>query len=477
MIQPIPWKQDEIIKATEGEVLSVGSSLLFSGVSIDSRNISPGEIFIAIKGNRHDGHAFAEEVIKLGVKGLIINRNEAYSLPCKEWEKAGILCVGVKDTVKALGCMASYNRIRAGVSVAAITGSNGKTTTRRMTAEVVSRRFETLSTAGNLNNEIGLPLTLLKLGHSHKWAVVELGMNHPGEIERLAQISKPDIGIITNIGPAHLEGLKSIEGVMNAKGELISGIKPEGTAVLNADDEMVMKLARRTSIKVFLFGFSESASVRASRVEVKRDATSFNLILPEETVNVDLPVPGRFMVTNALAAASAGCLAGLSASEIKAGLEKSAPEKGRMNIFTLSKGITVIDDSYNANPGSMEAAIKTLSELKANNRGILVAGDMLELGEHSEKMHENIGALCAESGIARLYATGRFAANTADGATGSGMSSSSVFTGSHDDIFQDITGRLGRGDWILVKGSRAMGMERIVSRLKDWDKKGNAELS
>jgi len=468
MKQPIPWTQEEIIKATEGEILSAGSNLSFSGVSIDSRRITAREIFVAIRGDYHDGHAFAGEAIKLGVKGLIINRPEAVRLPCEKWKKAGILCVGVEDTVKALGRLASYNRIRAGVTVVAITGSNGKTTTKGMTAEVVSRRFKTLSTTGNFNNEIGLPLTLLKLSRDHEWAVVELGMNHPGEIERLARISKPDIGIITNIGPAHLEGLNSLEGVMNAKGELIDGIEPGGTAILNADDEMVMNLARRTSKKVLLFGFSGNASVRASQVEVKRDATSFTLLLPKETVPVNLSVSGRFMVTNALAAASAGYLAGLTASEIKAGLENITPEKGRMNIFTLSNGITIIDDTYNANPGSMEAAIKTLLALKADNRGVLVAGDMLELGEHSAGMHEKTGALCAESGIARLYATGQFAGNTADGAVGNGMNLNSIVTGSHDDILEDITRWLGAGDWVLVKGSRAMGMEKIVSKLKVW---------
>jgi len=468
MKQPIPWTQEEIIKATEGALLSAGSNLSFSGVSIDSRTISAGEIFVAIRGDLHDGHTFAGEVINLGVKGLIINRREVTRLPCEKWKKAGILCVAVEDTVKALGLLASYNRIRAGVTVVAITGSNGKTTTKGMTAEVVSRRFETLSTAGNLNNEIGLPLTLLKLSRSHEWAVVELGMNHTGEIERLAQISKPDIGIITNIGPAHLKGLNSLEGVMKAKGELVEGIKPDGTAVLNADDEMVMNLARKTSKKVLLFGFSDDASVRGCKVEVKRYATSFTLMLPGKTVAVDLPVSGGFMVTNALAAASVGYLAGLPASEIKAGLENITPEKGRMNIFTLSNGITIIDDTYNANPGSMEAAIKTLLLLKADNRGVLVAGDMLELGEHSAKMHGKIGALCAESGIARLYATGQFAGNTADGAVGNGMNPDSIVTGSHDDILEDITRWLGAGDWVLVKGSRAMGMERIVFKLKIW---------
>jgi UDP-N-acetylmuramoyl-tripeptide--D-alanyl-D-alanine ligase len=468
MKQPIPWTQEEIIKATGGEILSAAGNLLFSGVSIDSRTISAGELFVAIRGNLHDGHAFAGEVIKHGVKGLIINRREASGLSCEKWKRDGIFCAGVEETVTALGCLASYNRIRAGIPVAAITGSNGKTTTRIMTAGVVSRRFETLSTTGNLNNEIGLPLTLLKLSRSHKWAVVELGMNHTGEIERLARICSPDIGIITNIGPAHLEGLVSLEGVMNAKGELIDGIRPDGAAVLNADDEMVMKLVRRTSKRVVLFGFSENADVRASMIKVKRYSTSFTLLLPEETVDVNLPVSGRFMVANALAAASVGYLAGIPASEIKAGLENIAPEKGRMNIFTLSNGITVIDDTYNANPRSMEEAIKTLSELRADNRGVLVAGDMLELGEDSGKLHEKMGALCAEYGVARLYATGQFAGNTAKGAAGNGMNPNSIVTGSHDDILEDVTGWLAPGDWVLVKGSRGMRMEKIVFKLKEW---------
>jgi UDP-N-acetylmuramoyl-tripeptide--D-alanyl-D-alanine ligase len=468
MIQPIPWTYEEIIEATGGEILSSGSGLLFSGVSIDSRTISAGELFVAVRGSLHDGHAFAGEVIKLGVKGLVVDRRNASGLMLEKWKKDGILCVGVEDTVKALGGLASYNRRRSGVKVTAITGSNGKTTTRIMTAGVVSHRFETLSTTGNLNNEIGLPLTLLRLSRSHKWAVVELGMNHPGEIERLARICLPDIGIITNIGPAHLEGLISLEGVMNAKGELIEGIKPEGTAVLNADDEMVMNLSRRTSKKVFLFGFSEKASVRASNVKAEKDSTSFTLLLPDESVNVRLPVTGSFMAANALAAAAVGYLAGIPASEIKSGLENIKPEKGRMNIFTLPNGITVIDDTYNANPRSMEEAIKTLAELRAGGRAILIAGDMLELGDDSGNMHRKIGALCHENGVARLYATGQFAENTADGAAGGGMDKNRIFTGSQDDIFEDIKGRLTPGDWVLVKGSRGMRMEKIVYKLKEW---------
>lgn len=466
--QPIPWRTEEIIEATKGVAVSGEISGLFTGISIDSRTISPGELFVAIIGSSHDGHAFAGEVIEKGIKGLIVARQHVNRLPCGKWEKAGVFCVAVEDTVKALGDLAAYNRKRAGVSVVAITGSNGKTSTRQMTGAIVSRRFDVLSTTGNLNNEIGLPLTLLKLSPIHKLAVVELGTNHPGEIARLAGICRPDIGIITNIGPAHLEGLNSIEGVMNAKGELLDGIAPDGTAILNADDERVMCLAGKTSKKVILYGYSENAMIRASSVEAMGTSTSFVLRLPGESITVDLPVPGEFMVSNALAAASAGYLLGLNACDIKAGLENFTPVKGRMNIFTMKNGITVIDDSYNANPGSMEAAIKTLAGLKGNKRGILVAGDMLELGTHSEAMHCKIGALSAESGIAMLYASGEFSGKIAEGAVGSGMDPAYIFTGSHEDIINDLTDRLKSGDWVLVKGSRGMKMEKIVLKLKEW---------
>ncbi|MBW1643046.1 MAG: UDP-N-acetylmuramoyl-tripeptide--D-alanyl-D-alanine ligase, partial [Deltaproteobacteria bacterium] len=272
-----------------------------------------------------------------------------------------------------------------------------------MTAAIVKQRFVTLSSRGNFNNEIGLPLTLLKLNHGHKWAVVELGMNAPGEIARLGEMCMPDIGVITNIGPAHLEGVGSIEGVMHAKGELLDKIKAGGTAVLNADDHRVLHLAGKTSTNVIFFGMSDKATIRAeSFIETDR-GISFNLVLPEETITIDLKIPGIFMVSNALAAAAVGYKLGLSAKEIKTGLEDFKPVGGRMNILHTGRGINLIDDTYNANPGSMEEALKTLTTLKKNNRGIFIAGDMFELGRHAEKMHEEIGALAADSDISRLY--------------------------------------------------------------------------
>ncbi|MBU4067161.1 MAG: UDP-N-acetylmuramoyl-tripeptide--D-alanyl-D-alanine ligase, partial [Proteobacteria bacterium] len=339
------------------------------------------------------------------------------------------------------------------------------TTTKEMTASVVSTRYKTLSTRGNFNNEIGLPLTLLDLKSSHQWAVLELGMNRPGEIDRLGEICIPDIGVITNIGSAHLEGLGSIEGVMNAKGELLKRIKPGGTAVLNADDSRVLYLSTKVSREVFYFGLSKDARIRALDVNETAAGISFTLALPEERIPIELRVHGGFMVSNALAAASVGYIIGLSSEEIKAGLEYFQPVKGRINIVDV-RGAHIIDDTYNANPSSMEAAIRTLSSLKGSNRGILVAGDMLELGEYAESMHREIGSLSARSNIAKLYITGEFAEAVANGAIGEDKNSMDIFIGSKEEILEDLKKWLLPGDWVLVKGSRAMGMEKIVEGLK-----------
>ncbi len=263
-MKPIPWTTKDIIQATGGTLVCGDANRSFTGISIDSRTLSIDELFVAIKGNNYDGHSFIPEVITKGIGGIILRDEKAAEFISSEWKEKGIVCVTVKETTRALGDLAAFNRRRSNVSVIAITGSNGKTTTREMTASIVSQSFEILATRDNLNNEIGLPLTLLKLCPGHQWAVLELATNHPGEIGRLAEICSPDIGVITNIGSAHLEGLGSIEGVMRAKGELLEKIKPEGTAVLNADDSRVLKLAQARRWNLVLFGKSDRADIRAS---------------------------------------------------------------------------------------------------------------------------------------------------------------------------------------------------------------------
>ena len=468
MTKPIPWTTAQILEATEGNLLCGDINRVFAGVSIDSRRISPDDLFVAIKGDVHDGHGFAGDVIADGVAGLMINQDEATALPSQLCQKKGLVGVTVTDTTKALGDLAAFQRRRSNASVVAITGSNGKTTTRTMTAAVVAQCFSTLTTSGNLNNEIGLPLTLLNLNLHHQWAVVELGINRPGEIERLGEICSPQIGLITNIGPAHLEGLGSIDAVMRAKGELLTKIKPDGTAVLNADDPKLLQLADQTSTNVVLFGLSKNAQIRGRSIRKKELGLSFTLRMPSESIAVNIETPGRFMVSNALAAAAVGYLLGASARQIKNGLESFVPVQGRLNIHKTHKGIYIIDDTYNANPGSMSAAIETLKSSKGDGRGVMIVGDMLELGRHSESLHHKIGILCAKSKLARIYATGKFAESVAAGAREEDMNSGNIILGTKEAIYESIIGWLDPGDWVLVKGSRSMAMEKIVEKLLEW---------
>jgi len=465
---PIPWTTADILAATGGELLCGDRQQVFAGISIDSRSIAPGCLFVAIRGQVHDGHRFIPDVAAAGVRGMIVDGSKVESLNLEDLKRLGSAVLAVKETTRALGDLAGYNRRRAGVSVVAVTGSNGKTSTKEMIAAVLSRRYRTLSTSGNLNNEIGMPLTLLRLEPRHQWAVLELGMNHPGEIRRLAEICQPDVGVITNIGRAHLEGLGSVDGVMRAKGELLEKIKPDGTAVLNADDPKALELARKTGLAVTFFGFSDHAAVRAAAVAGTPETVRFRLLLPAEAIDVTLAATGRFMVPNALAAAAVGLILGLPAAEIKAGLENFKTVGGRMNIIQTRKKVVIVDDTYNANPASMQAAIAALCELKGSGRGILVLGDMLELGDEAEALHREIGAFAAGTCADRLYLTGNHAEAVRSGAGAGGIDAGDIFCGTHVGILAELTGRLAAGDWVLVKGSRGMQMEKIVAGLKAW---------
>jgi UDP-N-acetylmuramyl pentapeptide synthase len=257
---------------------------------------------------------------------------------------------------------------------------------------------------------------------------------------------------------------------MRAKGELLEKMDPEGTAVLNADDKRVLKMARNSPLKTVLFGQSKDASIRAEALTEEGVGISFRLILPKESVPVHMGIPGKFMVSNALAASTVGYLLGLSAAEIKTGLERFQPVEGRMALLEIASGIHIVNDAYNANPDSMDAAIRTLCILKKGNRGILVMGDMLELGVHAETMHKDVGRLIGDSDIGRVYITGAFANTVASAAMAGGLDPHHIYIGTKDEIFEDLVQWLQPGDWILVKGSRAMGMEVIVNKLVDWGK-------
>lgn len=470
MAEKLNWTAAQAAAATKGKLIYGPADGIFSGVSIDSRTTACGDLFIAIVGPNHDGHNHAVKGVARGQKGVVINHAANIALPHDQWRQKGHICIEVEDTTRALGDMAAFNRKRAGFPVVAITGSNGKTSTRRMTLAVMQQKFCVLSTQGNLNNEIGLPLTLLNTDCDHNLAVLELGMNHFGEIRRLAQICRPDIGVITNVGPAHLEGLGSVAGVARAKGELLEYIKPGGKVILNGDDDHLKALAEKSSHDVIFFGFANNADVGAESITYGPTQTVFTLRLPHGRIEATLNVPGRFMVLNALAAAAGGFLMGLSPEQISAGLSAFTARKGRLDITTTDAGVNLIDDTYNANPASMTAALELLAQLKGKDRGIFVCGDMFELGEESERLHQNIGAKAAESGVNRLYAAGRFAPMVAKGARLQGMPTERIFTGTKEEIISALTIQLRPADWVLVKGSRGMAMETVSEAIKSIKK-------
>lgn len=458
------WSISDILEATKGRLVTGPHGRSFAGIGIDSRQIKPEELFVAIEGEIHDGHRFVSDVVSAGVKGVLVEEGKSRELMESLVDRPDVAVIAVPDTTIALGALGTFHRRRIGVPVVALTGSNGKTTTRAMTEQVLSTGFSVMATIGNLNNSIGLPLTLLRLTAGHEVAVVELGMNHPGEIDYLGGVADPDIGIITNIAPAHLEGLGSIDGVRDAKGELLARIQEDGVALLNADDPKIRELVPNSPVRTLLFGESPAATIRAENIVESSKGVSFRLITPDGDADVNLRANGYFMVSNALAAAAVGHRMGLKLDQIRDGLERFEPVKGRMEIKSAGD-IHIIDDTYNANPASMAVALRTLEKLKGNARGIAVLGDMLELGEASAALHRELGERIARTDVSQLFVAGAFAAEVAQGAFSGGMPAERVATGEVDALSHLVERTAEAGDWVLVKGSRGMRMERVVQYL------------
>ena len=460
---PYGWTTADVLQATGGTLVTGAADTAFNGIGIDSRSIANGQLFVAIVGESHDGHRFINDVIDRGVTGVLAAGDQMDQPLLDRLADRGTVCVTVADTTRALGDLARFNRRRGTLTVLAVTGSNGKTSTRTLMEHVVSRQLTTLATSGNLNNHIGLPLTLFRRAPDHQAAVLELGMNHPGEILYLGGICEPDLGVITNVGPAHLEALGTLENVARAKAELLQTLRPGGTAILNADDPLVAALGKGLSHTVVYFGTSESAQVRAEGIELAGTGTAFTLITPSGSCPVTLATPARVMVANALAAAAAGEILGIGLDAIKAGLEAFVPQSGRMGVRHLGRDIGLLDDTYNANPASMKAAIETLARMGGQRRTIAVLGDMLELGDGSAALHRQIGQAVAEQDIDRLYVTGRFARDVADGARDGGIIDQRIVCDSKSAITEQLIATLEPGDLVLVKGSRGMAMETVVA--------------
>jgi UDP-N-acetylmuramoyl-tripeptide--D-alanyl-D-alanine ligase len=433
-------------------------------VGTDSRTLRPGELFVPLKGPNFDGHRFIAAALQRGACGTLLEAGEegaAASFPERFF-------IRVPDTLKALGDLAHFWRKRHRVEVVAITGSNGKTTTKEMTARVLERRFRILKNEGNLNNLIGLPLSLFRLSAEHEIAVLEMGMNLPGEIRRLKAIAEPRISLITNVGRAHLEFLGSLEGVARAKGELWEDLRAEDWIAVNADDERIGRLAAGVRCRKRSFGIERPAEIRGEELGVDEGKGAyFALRAGGRRIRVNLSVFGRHNVYNALAAASLAEILGMEPEEIAAGLESFQPVYSRGKPALLSGGIRVLDDSYNSNPDSLEATLAAFAEMKGKNRGLAVLGDMLEVGPSSPAFHEQAGRGVAKMGLAHLFVFGEAARGIAEGARAAGMEAMRIHAPRDpEDLAARLEAVLEPGDWILIKGSRRMRMERVVEALK-----------
>jgi UDP-N-acetylmuramoyl-tripeptide--D-alanyl-D-alanine ligase len=434
-------------------------------VGSDSRQLRAGELFIPLKGLRFDAHEFIGEALAKGAAGSLVQRG--WERRVREKDSSGKFFIAVDDVLRALGDLAHFWRTRQTAKIVAITGSNGKTTTKEMTAQILSEKFRVLKTEGNLNNRIGLPLMLLKLSPEHDVAVLEMGMSEPGEMRQLKAIADPRVSLITNIGHAHLEFLGDLEGVARAKGELWEGLKNDDWIGVNVDDAHVAKLALSARCRKKTFGINEEADVRAEDIgQPSARGVRFSLRMGEMKRPVGLAAFGRHNVYNALAAATLAVILGVEVERIVAGLEKFQPFPGRGKVIALNRNVRILDDSYNANPDSLNATLSAFAEMKGKNRGLLVLGDMLELGPGSTEAHREAGERIGEMKGAHLFLLGAQAKHLAEGAIGAGIEAKNVRVArNHQEALEGLGQILEEGDWILVKGSRRMRMERIIEGL------------
>ena len=457
---------DEILNATGGKLLQGRGDAIFQAISTDSRTVTEGALFIALKGERFDGHHYAIEALKRKAGGVLIEEDKAGDIRWNGYQTKPV--IAVKDTLHALGDIAMNRRRKFGMPVIALTGSNGKTTTKEMISACLETTFSVLKTKGNFNNLIGLPLTLLNLTEKERVVVLEMGMNVPGEIRRLTGIAEPDVGLITNIQSAHLEGMGSLEKIKEEKGELFRRMRKDGTIIINQDDPRVVALGEEFQGQKITFGINHASDVMAREICLKgREGTSFVLVLEEEEREIHLPLLGKHFVYNALAAIATASLFGIEQGKAIGTLEKFQPFPMRMEILSLGSGRTLINDAYNANPSSMELALQTLSEVKGEGRAIAVLGDMLELGEFTEEAHRQLGKRLAELPIDLLLAIGEKAPVVVEFAIREGMAHERArVVESHSDAVIILREDSRKGDWILVKGSRGMRMEKVVEGLK-----------
>ncbi|MBI4126920.1 MAG: UDP-N-acetylmuramoyl-tripeptide--D-alanyl-D-alanine ligase [Deltaproteobacteria bacterium] len=452
---------DDIVKATGGALLQAGTpSVKITGVSHDTRATLGSTLFVAIPGPRFDGHTFVAEAARKGAVAALVSHVVA--------APPSMALIKVEDTIRALGDLAHAWRQKFSVPCVAITGSNGKSTTKQMATAIASELGDVLATEGNFNNLIGLPLTLFRWRDHHRAAILEMGMNTPGEIQRLTEITRPTVGLITNVTAAHLERLGSVEAVARAKGELFDTMGKEAIAIINDEDPWAKKLGAAFRGRCIHYGMQNESDVRFCHMETPAfDTTTFTVAAKEKEVTITLPVMGVHNVLNAMAAIAIGEALGVDLERAAKRLQSFKPMAMRFEQIQLANGVRLIHDAYNANPESMTAALTTIATAKRAGRFIAVLGDMLELGAASAKLHRDVGTKAVQCGVDQLYAVGRFAAAMVDGARSAGMKNGQARAEQElDAVKDDVLGTLKTGDVILVKASRGMKFERLVEFLK-----------
>ncbi|MDP8956321.1 MAG: UDP-N-acetylmuramoyl-tripeptide--D-alanyl-D-alanine ligase [Actinomycetota bacterium] len=451
----------EVAAVTGGTVSADAAGREFNSVSIDSRTTRPGDLFVAVVGERSDGHRFVRAAMDAGAAGAMVQRGAPLD------DRHGV--VEVEDTRAALLDLARAARSALSATVVGITGSTGKTCTKDFAAAVLRERFNVVASPASFNNEVGLPLTILMAAGDTEVIVCEMGSRGPGHIRLLCDVAQPHIGVVTNVGVAHMELFGSPEVLRAAKRELPESLPQDGVAVLNADDPVVKGYAEHTEGKPLFFGRSIDADVRAKRISVSRQngRATFDLVTPSGAASVMLPVPGEHMVSNALAAAAVGTALGLTAEESAVRLESAEVSGGRMEVFKNADDVTVVDDSYNANPTSMAAALKAARWMAGAGRCIAVLGTMAELGAISAEEHRRIGELLVRVGIDVLITVGEEARVIAAGAEREGLERHHIHVCDRvDEAGALVRSLAGPGDLVLVKASRAVGLDRLAHALR-----------
>ena len=455
---------DKLVEVTAGTLLTGDRESMIAGLAIDSREVVAPGVFVALSGERTDGHDHVLDALGSGARAVLVDRAPFdVRAAVEEAQRLGAAVIHVDDSLGALHKIAAWHRSRLRCAVVGLTGSSGKTTTKDFLKAAVGGTLRVAATQGNRNNEIGVPLTILDAGTECDVLVLEMGMRGLGQIAELCEIARPDFGLVTNVGVTHIELLGTQDMIAQAKGELVEAIEPKGTVFLNGDDAYSGVLAAKARSAVVLYGLGETCEITATQVVLDElSRPSFAMHTPQGDVQVTLTVPGRHNVYNALAAAAVALRLGVPLESIAEGLAAADMSAMRMETFVSASGVTVINDAYNANPTSMSAAVETLAAIESSGRRVAVLGDMAELGSLTELAHFHLGEEVARSGIDVLVTVGERARRIADGAKAAGMDPDAVrpcvTTQEAVEVLDDL---LDCGDTVLEKASRSMGLEAV----------------